>query len=137
MPLYDFQCEKGHTFERMVTLADFETPQFCACQSPANRVIRPVRFSVEAVDYTCPITDKHISSKKAHEENLSQHDCRVYETGETQAAVRSKAEAEAEFEARLDETVERTIEAMPSDKKEKLANELLAGADIAVERITA
>jgi len=134
MPLYDFRCLDDHTFERMVKLADFEAVQNCACGTPATRVIRPVRFSVENVGYDCPVTGAWIGSKAEHENNLAKHGCRVYETGETEQAKKAAANAEAEFERKLDETVEREFEAMPSEKKEALANELTAGVDLGYSR---
>lgn len=134
MPLYDCKCEAGHTFERMIKLADFEAPIICDCHAPAKRAISRPMISVENVGYDCPVTGKWIGSKRAHEENLRQQGCRVLEPGEKESATRSKAHAEADFERRLDETVERTIDSWSSDKKESLANELLGGADLAVER---
>lgn len=137
MPLYDFKCPNGHTFERMVKLADFEAEQKCACGGVSERVISAPRISSVSYDYECPITGKAITSKHAHEENLRRHDCRIYEPGETQANARAAAEADAAFDRGLDETVEKLYDAMPGEKKEKLANELLSGADIAIERGTA
>jgi hypothetical protein len=99
-----------------------------------TRVISAPRFSVDNVAYDCPITGKWIGSKHEHEENLKQHGCRVYEPGETEQTKQLKAREEAEFDKKIDDTVEREIDQMSSDKKEKLANELLGGADLAVER---
>lgn len=39
MPFYDFSCGKGHRFERMVPLCDFDAPQACPCGSAARRVL--------------------------------------------------------------------------------------------------
>lgn len=135
MPLYDFKCSSGHRFERMVKLADFEVPQFCACNSPATRVISTPRFAVDNVDYQCPITGKHIFSKREHRENLARHDCRVFEPGEKEAASKLRKAEEDAFDKAIEETVEKQFEAMPSAKKEKLANELLGGSDVVVTRI--
>lgn len=135
MPLYDIQCSaSGKIFERFIGLDDFEEPILCSCQHPANRVISPVRFSVENVGYDCPITGEWIGSKRQHNENLAKHGCRVYETGETEQAKKAKAAADAEFEKRLDDTVEKEFEAMPSAKKEALAAELTHGVDLGYTR---
>ena len=134
MPLYDFQCQCGEHFERHVKLEDFEEQQFGACGLPATRVISAPRFSVENVGYDCPITGKWIGSKREHEENLKQHGCRVLETGETEQAKKFRQAEEAQFDAKIEETVEKQWDQLPSAKKEKLANELLGGADLAVER---
>lgn len=134
MPLYDFQCLGGHKFERMVKLADFEAPVFCSCHARAYRVISAPMFSVEQVGYTCPVTGKYIGSKRQHEENLRQQDCRVFETGEKELAQKRIAEQEAAFEKSVDQTVEKNFWSMPSDKREKIANELESGVDLAIER---
>ena len=136
MPLYDFKCQRGHTFERQVPLAQFEETQYCACGLPSARVISTPRFSVDNVDYRCPITGVHIGSQREHRENLARHDCRVLETGERELNQKRKRELDEAEDRRIDEHVEREFEAMPSAKKEKLANELLSGMDIAVERGT-
>jgi putative FmdB family regulatory protein len=137
MPLYDFKCEKGHTFERMVKLAHFEEAQYCDCHARANRLISAPRFSVDNVEYECPVTGKAIRSKREHEENLKRQDCRVLETGETEQSVKARAAADEAFEKQVDDSVEQMIEKLPSDKKERLANELTSGADVSVDRITA
>src|SRR5690242_9672309 len=41
MPLYDFQCERGHRFERVVPVEQFDFAQRCAnegCPAPARQV---------------------------------------------------------------------------------------------------
>lgn len=137
MPLYDFKCEKGHIFERQVKLADFEETQHCDCHAPAIRLISAPRFSVDNVDYECPVTGKSIRSKREHEENLKRQDCRVLETGETEQTVKARAAADEAFEKQVDDSVEQMIDQMPGDKREQLANELVSGVDVSVDRITA
>jgi hypothetical protein len=118
----------------MVPLADFEVQQFCTCHAPAFRMISAPRFMVENVDYRCPITEKHIGSKRDHENNLSEHNCRVLEPGEAQASRKYREDSDRALDKQLDNAVDREWEVMPSAKKEKLATELLAGTDLAVER---
>ena len=135
MPLYDLKCQRtGKVFERFIPLESYEAPINCSCQSPANRVISPIRFSVENIGYDCPITGEWIGSKRQHENNLAKHGCRVYEAGETEQAKKAKAQADAEFERQIDITVEKEFEALPSAKKEALATELTAGVDLGYSR---
>lgn len=135
MPLYDIRCDQGHRFERMIPLEKFSEPIECACGSPARRLISAPRFSVESVDYTCPITGKWIGSKRAHEDNLAQHGCRVLETGEKELNDSRRQQEEAKFDQAIEDTVERTIESWDSSKREALHNELVNGAnDLAVTR---
>lgn len=135
MPLYDIRCENGHISERMIPLRDFEAPIICSCAAPANRVISTPMISVESIYYDCPITGAPITSKRAHEDNLRRHDCRLYEPGETEGNARARAREEAEFDRKVEETVEREIAALPGDKRDQLAKELSAGIDVQVERI--
>lgn len=135
MPLYDFKCERGHTFERQVKLANFEDIQTCDCGAISIRLISKPRFTVDQTDYACPITGKRIASKHEHEENLKQQNCRVLEPGETESATRKRAADDEVLDKKIEETVEREIEAYSSEKKEKLHNELVhGGLDVEVVR---
>lgn len=51
MPLYDFQCDAGHRFDRVVKLADFDAPQACGCGAAASRLISAPRV---LSDYMTP-----------------------------------------------------------------------------------
>lgn len=136
MPLYDFSCAEAHTFERFVPLADFEKTQNCACGLPAKRRISAPMFTVDETGYTCPITDKWVSSKHQHRENLALHGCRVLETGEAEASTAYRRKEDEKLDKLIDDTVEKQIESMPSDKKEQLHNELVnAKSDISVDRL--
>ena len=134
MPLYDFHCSDGHKFERFVKLTDFEAPQHCSCHALASRVISAPMFRVENVAYDCPVTGDWIGSKSQHEENLRKHSSRVLEPGERQLVTKNKEAADAAFDKSIEDSVEREFESLSSDKKERLANEVLAGADISIER---
>ncbi len=137
MPLYDFKCSEGHIFERFVKLEDFDLLQHCSCHAPSVRVISTPMFTVDHTGYSCPVTDRWIGSKHEHRENLKLTGCRVLEAGETEASQRARAKAEAELDSRVDQTVEREWDSMPSAKREKIANELTSGVDLAVVRQTA
>lgn len=135
MPLYDLQCDQGHRFERMIPLAKFEEPILCDCNAPAHRLISAPMFTVDQTGYTCPVTDEWISSKHQHRENLAKHNCRVLETGETEAAASYRAKQDAILDKTIEDTVERQIESFSSDKKEQLHNELVNGKlDLAIDR---
>lgn len=135
MPLYDIRCTEGHVSEAFIPLEKFEEPIFCACHSPAQRLISAPMFTVEGVGYNCPISGKWIGSKREHRENLAQHDCRVLETGETELSRQARKRSDDQLDKAIEDTVEREFEAMPSAKKEQLSNELVNGKlDLAVTR---
>lgn len=134
MPLYDFRCEAGHKFDRLLKIAQRADPQQCACGAFATRLISRPRIHVEHVEYDCPITGKMITSKQAHEENLKVHGCRLYEPGETDAAERRIVDGWSSLDAAIDKAVEVEWEAMPSVKRERLTNEIEHGIDLQYER---
>lgn len=105
-----------------------------------KQAFRPRRSKIviggSTVDYSydCPVTGRHITSKSDHEENLKFHGCHVLEAGEKETGARIRAEADLALEAKIDDTVEKSIDAMPSDKREKLYNEMVT-SDISIERL--
>ena len=134
MPLYDFKCEAGHSFERFVPLADFDMAQVCACASPASRVISAPMFNVDQTFYTCPISGTPITSRRAHEDNLRRHDCIVAETGIEREISARRDEANRKFDKSVDDHVERTWDSWDGEKREALAKDIISGADIKLER---
>jgi putative FmdB family regulatory protein len=135
MPLYEYRCQEcQQRFERFVKLENYQEGQTCTCGGAGDRIISSPRFIVEDVGYDCPITGEWIGSKHAHENNLAKHGCRVLETGEKEAAAKFRAKQEQDFDQKIEETVERTIDLMPSEKRERLANELESGLTAEVVR---
>jgi len=135
MPLYDFKCEAGHKFEKMVPLSDFYLPVHCSCQAPASRIISTPMFSVDHTDYSCPVTGSSIRSRYQHEENLKRHDCRVLEPGEREGAERARASSNDALDEKIASSAEKIVEEMPSEKKERLYNEITrGGADVSYQR---
>lgn len=135
MPLYDFRCPASHTFRRLVRLADFDDPQACPeCGEVAQRIISAPAIRGDYQGYSCPITGNWIEGRRAHQENLKRHGCRVLEPGETSAAASYRASEETKLDNEIDETVDRFIEALPATKREQLAAELSNGADATVVR---
>jgi hypothetical protein len=84
--------------------------------------------------YSCPRTGKWIEGRRAHEENLKLHGCRVFEPGEKRMFDENKRRGEAAFNAKIENTVEELIHAMPLEKRESLAIDLQNGANVEVVR---
>lgn len=74
--------------------------------------------------YDCPITGKHITSKKAHEENLALHNCRVLEKGEHEHAQKVKKASSDAIETEVYAQIDADFARMTTDQKQQLANEL-------------
>ncbi len=42
MPIYEYRCERGHTFEVMQRMTDEPLTSCSTCEAPARRVLHPV-----------------------------------------------------------------------------------------------
>ncbi len=42
MPIYEYRCERGHTFEVMQRMADDPLTSCSTCEAPVQRVFHPV-----------------------------------------------------------------------------------------------
>lgn len=136
MPLYTYQCPtcsgKRQIFRKIA--ARDERLDCGKCGFQMNRTIEAPFVRGDYQGYTCPITEKWIEGRRAHEENLKTHGCRVLEPGEKEGNERRRAADEAAFEERVGETAAALVANLPSDKKEKLAAELDAGINATVTR---
>lgn len=136
MPLYDTECRScGIKDTRMIALINLDMPIVCnTCNGLMDRLISAPMVRGDLQPYTCPVTGKVINGRKAHEDNLKRHGCRVLETGETEAARKYRAKVDQQMDKNIENTVEQYIEKLPTDKKEQLAKEVLSGADITITR---
>lgn len=136
MPVYSYECDNcGGEFDRFLSLANYKVPQKCVCGVTAKRVIKPTAVRVDYSGYQCPVSGQWIEGKKAHQENLAKHGCRVLETGEVEQARRASAAADEALSEKIAETACEVVSTMPSAKREQLGRELSNGADITVERL--
>lgn len=136
MPYYSYKCGCGERFSAFHTLEDYRAPTRCKCGRIADKEVSAPRIVSDYAGYNCPVTGKWVEGRAAHRENLKRTGSRVLETGEREGLAQRRAADEATFDRMVDETVERQFDAMPSDKKEQLTNELLAGADTTLVRST-
>ena len=112
MPLYEYLCPEGHTFERMLPLAEYRTQQYCACGNAAQKVIlHAPRVFGDYEGYESPASGKWIEGKRARQEDLARTGCRPYEDGEKESGSHAKAAAAAEkvFDRTVDAVVEQTL----------------------------
>ena len=135
MPTYVFKCPFCHKqLERILRLADYDKPQSCSCGETAERQICAPAVRGDYPPYECPVTGQIIEGRRAHEENLRRHGCRVLEPGEEREAARRAAASEAEFDKTVEDTVERLVANLPEEKVRKLETEIKAGVTATVER---
>lgn len=88
----------------------------------------PMIVRAATYQYQCPITGREINGKRAHEENLARHGCRVLESGEAEDAARRRRDAEKSLDAALDSGIDRIIDGMGHDKRESLVREITAAS---------
>lgn len=136
MPLYTYKCwacaARRDIFK---PLAQLNRSESCEnCQATMERQLAAPAVIGDYAGYTCPISNKWIEGRRAHEENLKKHGCRVYEGGETDAFRQSRRKEETELDRRVDETVEQFYEALPTEKREELAVAVQSGLEVAIER---
>jgi hypothetical protein len=86
--------------------------------------------------YESPTTGNVITSDKSRREDLASSGCIEYDP-EMKTDQRRRIEAQdAELDKSFDETIDKAIETMPSDKRVKLENEMASGLDVEILRTT-
>lgn len=138
MPTYDYKCPTcARKREVFLKLDDLNSSVYCNhCGQGMNRQLSAPFVRGDTVAYDCPITGKRIEGRKAHEENLKQHGCRILEPGETEQFKRRRTEDEQKLEAAVEETADRFISQLPTEKRDRLAGEMEGGFTTEVVRTT-
>lgn len=136
MPMYAYRCGKcGTSQDVFKPIRDLDLPEPCErCETPMDRMLCAPMVRPDYPGYSCPITGDWIEGRRAHEENLKKHGCRVYEPGELSDHQAHRAAEDAAFDAAVEATVEEFVEKLPARKREQLAIELENGADVGVVR---
>lgn len=136
MPVYDYECKPCEMIsERVLGIIELDHPQYCpTCGGQMKRLMSAPAIQMDYAGYHCPVTGNWIEGRAAHRANLKKHGCRILEAGEKELMMRRRQAEEREFDKKLEETVGREIEAMPTEKQQKLAKELEHGASAAVVR---
>jgi putative FmdB family regulatory protein len=136
--MYDYKCsvcKRGRSV--FLKLADINSSVFCQhCGFSMNRQISAPFVRGDLPAYECPVTGRMIEGRRAHEENLKQTGCRIWEPGETAERARKRAEADAKLESAIEETADQFIAGLPTEKRDRLAAEMEGGLTAQVERST-
>lgn len=136
MPTYLYQCSACPSHREIIkSLSQLDREELCeTCKTQMERRICAPAVVSDYPGYACPITSKWVEGRRAHEENLKRHGCRVLETGETDQARSARAAQESAFDRAVDTTVEQFYEALPTDEREALATAVETGLDVNVVR---
>lgn len=139
MPIYVFKCEDGHTFDEFLKISEYDTPMTCQCGKPAKRQIVPTMLNMDMPNwdrYISPTTGKLITSYKQRKADMAASGCVDYEPSLKHDISKKIGKSETKMDSAVDAFIEKEIEQMPSEKREKLGNEL-ENLDLNVVRQTA
>lgn len=84
MPLYTYQCEKGHIAEAWRNISEREDGPECECGLCMRMIITPVRINAAFLGssrnegYRCPVTQEWVDTKKRRMEIMTEHNLREY-----------------------------------------------------------
>jgi len=137
MPTYEYECRKGHKFERILPVAEYRAPQTCECGADSTKLVSlPLAGYVQReCVYDSPIDGRPVTSWRQRQEDMARNGCEEYDPGikqDYQARVKREAE---QLEKKFDATIDEQIEKLPTRALEKLESELKSGVDATIERI--
>lgn len=127
MPIYEYRCEDGHSFDRFLKLDDYNKAQVCDCGKPAEKIITPTMLNCDIQPwdaYVSPASGKLITSYKERDADMKATGCVDYDEGVKTDSIKKKKSEERKLDKAVDETVEKAFDAMPSSKRERLENEM-------------
>jgi putative FmdB family regulatory protein len=84
MPLYVYQCEKGHTTEAYRSISEMDNCPVCDCGLETKKIITPVMFTASFLGshrnpgYKCPVTNEWVESKRKRLNIMAKHDLVEY-----------------------------------------------------------
>lgn len=136
MPLHDHTCQAGHTFERLIPIAELHVPQHCQCGAPAKRVFLrfPMAYVQGDICYDSPVDGRHITNKHARIEDLARHNCVPYDPSMKAEHMRRIKESDDAIGRDIERHFDAEVSAMPARKRELLEQELRSGADLEITR---
>lgn len=138
MPTYAYKCPAcGFTRDIIKRVADLNRMEQCLhCSAWMDRQLSAPAVCGDYAPYDCPITGKRIEGRRAHEENLARHGCRVFESGERENFMQRKRSEENALEEAISDSAARQVASMTSAQQEQLATELHHGAVIETVRLS-
>lgn len=137
--MYDYKCSVcGRKREILLPLARLDEPQRCTnCGHSMNRMLSAPYVQGDFQPYESPVhPGVWICGRKQHEEHLRATGCRVYEPGERESFLRARQADDENLDKKVEETVDKFITNLPTEKRDRLAGELEGGLDVRVERLT-
>lgn len=124
--LYEYRCEQGHVFQRVLHVRDHTPLAVCDCGLMGVQVIAaPLLVTAQPeCRYDSPIDGTPITTWAQRDWDLKRSGCRPYDEGMKQDYERQQVESERALDAAIDETVERRVEQMSTAQRGKLWSEV-------------
>ncbi len=97
MPIYEYRCDQGHTFEVMQRMSD-EPVEICeTCEAPVQRVFHPVAVHFKGSGFynTDYGTRKRAREKDEHKKSQSKSDSKSESKSDSKSDSKSGAKADA------------------------------------------
>jgi hypothetical protein len=136
MTAYTYKCEEHGIFEKIMPIREHKRSVYCACGRMAFQVIQaPMLIIPKNMQFKSPIDGTPITSEKAWREDMARSNCIEYDPGMRQDVDRRVQESDRQLDRFVDETVDKEIAAMPTQRREKLETELNLGLTAETVRI--
>jgi putative FmdB family regulatory protein len=96
MPIYEYRCEQGHTFEVMQRMSDDPVSSCQTCEAPVARVFRPVAVHFKGsgfynTDYGTRKRQREKAESSSETKSDSSSESKTWETKTTTASSSSSA----------------------------------------------
>lgn len=108
-----------------------------AFENGERTLYAPLVFVQRDICYDSPIDGRHITNKHARIEDLARSGCIEYDPEMKKDSQRRIKQSDDALDKSVGEYVHEQFNKMPTAKRERLANELLAGTTAEIVRLTA
>lgn len=72
--IYQYRCNKGHEFDRVLPVSQYKEPQTCECGAESIKILVPVRGYVDNFEAFKDSTGDIITSRRAWNNHLRKND---------------------------------------------------------------
>jgi putative FmdB family regulatory protein len=92
MPIYEYRCEQGHTFEVMQRMSDDPVVSCETCEAPVQRVFHPVAVHFKGSGF---YNTDYGTRKRAKEKDAASSDSKSSDSKKTESKSETKSDTKA------------------------------------------
>ncbi|MFL5887320.1 MAG: FmdB family zinc ribbon protein [Thermoleophilaceae bacterium] len=100
MPVYEYRCERGHTFEVMQRMSDDPVTSCSTCEAPVQRVFHPVAVHFKGSGF---YTTDYGKKSKGSSGSSSSSDSSSDSSDSSDSASKSKSESSSSSKSKSDD----------------------------------